>query len=113
MNTLMPMTRPIPMARSPWRPAPMVAGASPFDWARNPKALAQAGSGPSGSTVWDHPAVSLALDASAAALGAIGTAKFTGFSRALAWGVLIGAGVRGIVDLVRLFNIVLGSGGSR
>lgn len=92
----------IPLIRSRWRPARLSLGSSPWNFAKKPPSIGEA---LPGRTLWDHPVISLTLNAGAATLGAIGTGKLTGPWRILSWVVLVGAGVRGVTDLVRWWNM--------
>lgn len=83
---------------SAWRPARFQVSMRFPE--KTPRTLGQQGS----PAVFAHPLVALAIDGTAAALAAVGTAHFTGTWRYVSWGVLVASSLRALVDFKRLMT---------
>jgi len=97
----MPMA-PAQIRPAAWAPAPYRPGPSPFMAQPRPRLGQIFGS----KSLFDHPAISLALDAGAISIALLGTKQFkTKTWQTIAWITLIGSGVKAVNDLVRLFTM--------
>ncbi len=85
-----------------WKPAPYGPGPSPFMAKPRPKRLGQIfGS----QSLFDHPAIGLAIDAGAISVAFLGTRKFTGTWRIVSWALLVASGIKAVNDAVRLMTM--------
>ncbi len=102
--TTIPMPGMIPAGIRPtaYTPAPYRPGPSPFI-AQPRRRMGQIfGS----QSLFDHPAIALAVDAGAISIALLGAKQFkTKTWRVIAWATLIASSVKAVNDLVRLFTM--------
>lgn len=97
----MPMA-PAQIRPAAWTPAPYRPGPSPFMAQPRPRLGQIFGS----KSLFDHPAISLAVDAGAISIALLGTKQFkTKTWQVIAWATLIASSVKAVNDLVRLFTM--------
>jgi hypothetical protein len=97
----MPMA-PAQIRPAAWTPAPYRPGPSPFMAQPRPRLGQLFGS----KSLFDHPAIALALDAGAISISLLGVKQFKSRTwQVIAWATLIGTGVKAVNDLVRLFTM--------
>lgn len=85
-----------------WSPAPYRPGPSPFMAQPRPRLGQIFGS----KSLFDHPAIALAIDAGAISVALMGTKLFKDQTwRTIAWATLIASGLKAVNDLVRLFTL--------
>jgi len=97
----MPGMAPAGIRPAAWTPAPYRPGASPF--MAQPRA--RMGQIFGSKSLFDHPAIALAVDAGAISIALLGTKQFKGNWRLIAWATLIASGIKAVNDLVRLFTL--------
>jgi len=84
-----------------WTPAPYHPGTSPFMAQPRPRMGQIFGS----KSLFDHPAIALAIDAGAISVALMGTKLFKDKTwKTIAWATLIASGIKAVNDLVRLFT---------
>lgn len=97
----MPGVAPVGIRPAAWTPAPFRPTGSPF-MAQPRRRMGQL----FGSTsLFNHPAVELAIDAGAISISYLATKQFKGNWRYVAWGTLIASSIKALNDLVRLFTM--------
>lgn len=97
----MPGMAPAGIRPAAWAPAAYRPGSSVFMAQPRPRMGQIFGS----KSLFDHPAIALAIDAGAISIALLGTKQFKGNWRYVAWATLIGTGIKAINDLVRLFTM--------
>lgn len=96
----MPMA-PAQIRPAAWTPAPYGPGPSPFMAQPRPRLGQLFGS----RSLFDHPAIALAIDAGAISIALLGTKQFRSRTwQVVAWATLIASSVKAVNDLVRLFT---------
>jgi hypothetical protein len=98
----MPGMSPAGIRPASWAPTPYRPGPSPF-MAQPRRRMGQIfGS----QSLFDHPAIALAIDAGAISIALLGTKQFKDKTwRTVAWATLIASGIKAVNDLVRLFTM--------
>lgn len=97
----MPMA-PAGIRPAAWSPAPYRPGPSPFIAQPRPRMGQIFGS----KSLFDHPAIALAIDAGAISIALLGTKQFKSKTwQTVAWVTLVATGIKAVNDLVRLFTM--------
>lgn len=96
------MMAPTGIRPAAWAPTQYRPGPSPFMAQARPRMGQIFGS----RSIFDHPAIALALDAGAISIALLGTKQFKGRTwKGIAWATLIMSGIKAVNDLVRLFTM--------
>lgn len=102
--TTIPMPGMMPAGIRPaaWAPAPYRPGPSPF--IAQPRA--RMGQIFGSKSLFDHPAIALAVDAGAISIALLGTKQFKSKTwKAISWVTLVITSMKAVNDLVRLFTM--------